>query len=276
MRKIIFLTIVIALSINLLAQKASLQSVPVQPYKWKNVQIVGGGFVDGIVFHPKTKDIRYCRTDMGGAYRWDAGLQRWVSMLDWITYDDNNLVGVESIAVDPNDPQTVYLSCGTYTRSSNGAILYSNDGGLTFKRTDMPFTMGGNENGRGNGERMMVDPANSNIIYLGTRLDGLWRSTDKAQNWEKVSSFPDVKEIMPELPANEAQRNPWANRPQGSGIIFVHFDENSAVKGKGSAVIYVGVSLMNRENLFVSYDHGKSWEAVPGQQIGRASCRERV
>jgi LacI family transcriptional regulator len=32
---------------------------------WKSVQIVGGGFVDGIVFHPTAKDICYCRTMTG-------------------------------------------------------------------------------------------------------------------------------------------------------------------------------------------------------------------
>ena len=33
-------------------------------YEWKSVPIVGGGFVDGIVFHPEAPGIRYCRTDM--------------------------------------------------------------------------------------------------------------------------------------------------------------------------------------------------------------------
>ena len=28
------------------------------PYAWKNVQIVGGGFVDGIIFHPSEKGLR--------------------------------------------------------------------------------------------------------------------------------------------------------------------------------------------------------------------------
>lgn len=265
MKKLILLTLSFLLTLTSMAQPLLQPSVASTPYTWKSVQVVGGGFVDGIVFHPKAKDIRYCRTDMGGAYRWDASLNRWVSMLDWIGYDDNNLVGVESIAVDPNDAQTVYLSCGTYTRSTNGAILCSNDGGRTFRRTDMPFAMGGNENGRGNGERMMVDPADSRLLYLGTRLDGLWRSTDRGNSWQRVTSFPDIKEVAP-APSDESQaRNPWANRPQGCGIIFVHFDERTAVPGKGCATLYVGVSLMNRENLFVSHDHGDTWQPVEGQ-----------
>ena len=53
-------------------------------YEWKSVPIVGGGFVDGIVFHPEAPGIRYCRTDMGGAYRWDAASCQWTPLLDWI------------------------------------------------------------------------------------------------------------------------------------------------------------------------------------------------
>jgi len=166
------------------------------PYVWKSVQIVGGGFCDGIIFHPKAKDVRYARTDMGGAYRWDKEEGRWMPLLDFVSYADNNFIGVESIAVDPNDKNTVYLDCGTYTSSTDGAIFWSHDGGRTFGRTDVPFKMGGNENGRGNGERMMVDPNNSNIIYVGTRQAGLWRSTDKAQSFEQVASFQEVVERL--------------------------------------------------------------------------------
>ena len=107
--------------------------------------------MDGIVFHPEAPGVRYCRTDMGGAYRWDAASNQWTPLLDWISLDESNLQGVESIAIDPQNPQNVYIACGTYTSSSNGAILCSYDGGRTFARVDVPFTMGGNENGRGNG-----------------------------------------------------------------------------------------------------------------------------
>jgi len=232
-------------------------------YTWKNVTTVGGGFVPGIIFHPTDPDTRYCRTDMGGAYRWNSEQEKWEPLLDWLPYSDMNLMGVESIALDPSDPDRVYLACGTYTNNGtpDGAVLWSADHGTTFHRSDLPFKLGGNENGRGNGERMMVDPNNSNIIYLGTRHDGLWRSTDKALTWSRVSSFPDVREELPEAEDGAARWRAMQN--MGSGIVTVVFDPASAREGK-SQVIYAGVSLMGRDNLFRSTDGGDTWEPVPG------------
>jgi len=50
---------------------------PVEAYHWQNVQIVGGGFVDGIIFHPTEAGVCYYRTDMGGAYRRNLETLRW-------------------------------------------------------------------------------------------------------------------------------------------------------------------------------------------------------
>ena len=240
------------------AQTMQLRQPSSVPYRWKSVQIVGGGFVDGIIFHPTAKGVSYCRTDMGVAYRRNDKTMRWEPLLDWLSYDELNPMGVESIAVDPSDANRVYLACGTYTnpRTPNGAILRSNDRGKTFQRTDMPFKMGGNENGRGNGERMAVDPNDGDIIYFGSRHNGLWRSNDQDESRQQISSFPDVTETPPDSikDPNELRRWTWTN--QGSGIIFVVFDLQGGSAGTASSTLFVGVSLMNRDNLFRSTELG--------------------
>lgn len=50
-----------------------------QSYTWRNVQIYGGGFVDGIVFNQSEPNLVYTRTDIGGAYRLDNTTGRWVT-----------------------------------------------------------------------------------------------------------------------------------------------------------------------------------------------------
>jgi len=259
---ILVLTIVLLLTVE--SQIANAQQPASTPYTWKSVQMVGGGFVPGIVFHPKANGVRYCRTDMGGAYRWNETIKRWEPLLDWLSYKDVNLMGVESIALDPKDPNKLYLACGTYTKAENTAILRSNDCGNTFERTQVPFTMGGNENGRGNGERMAVDPNNGEIIYFGSRMAGLWKSTDQAKTWNRVDSFPTVTEVIPPAPPVQPGQGFRAQQNRGSGIVFVVFDPKSKTR-QGSSSIYAGVSLMGRNNLFHSADAGKTWQPVADQ-----------
>src|SRR5215472_1199211 len=198
-----------------------------ESYSWHNVVIGGGGFVTGIVFHPRQKGLIYARTDVGGAYRWDDTAQQWVPITDWIGPADVNLTGIESIAVDPCDPNRVYLAADTYTRD-HAAILRSNDQGRTFQRTDVPFKMGANYTGRFNGERLAVDPNQGEILFFGSREDGLWQSVDRGVTWGKVDSFPGIKSDPP--PA-EGPRHRSRFRPDPVGIVSVQFDSTSSMPG---------------------------------------------
>ena len=106
-----------------------------EEYEWRNVEIVGGGFVTGIIFSETEKDLIYARTDIGGAYRWDPENERWIPLLDWVSSDEWNLLGIESLAADPVDPDRVYVAAGTYTNewtSMNGVILRSADRGESW------------------------------------------------------------------------------------------------------------------------------------------------
>ena len=158
---------------------------PATGYQWHNVAIGGGGFVSGLVFHPAEPGLLYARTDIGGAYRWSAADRRWQPLMDWMGVDDQGRFGVESLALDPSDPDRVYLAVGTYLheRGQTGAILRSRDRGVSFERTSLPFKLGGNEQGRGNGERLAVDPNDGRVLFFGSRGKGLWRSQDGGAGW---------------------------------------------------------------------------------------------
>ncbi|UUU23749.1 RICIN domain-containing protein [Streptomyces sp. DSM 40750] len=217
------------------------------PYVWNNAQVVGGGYVTGLVFNPGAKGLLYARTDMGGAYRWDVAAEQWIPLTDWAGEKDWNLLGIDSLATDPVAPDRLYLAAGTYTNSwaGNGAILRSTDRGRTFQRTDLPFKLGANEDGRGAGERLAINPADNGTLLLGTRKNGLWRSTDHGVTWSQVSSFP-VKD----------------GASSGAGISFVTYGP------AGSKTVYVGVADRST-SLYRSTDGGSTWQAVSGQPTGQ-------
>src|SRR5215207_4936433 len=209
-------------------------------YIWRNVQVVGGGFIPGIVFSQTEPNLLYARTDIGGAYRLDPATNRWVPLLDSVGWDDWNLTGVVSIATDPVNPNNVYVAAGTYTNdwtSQNGAVLRSSDRGATWQRTMLPFKLGGNMPGRGAGERLVVDPNRNSTIYLGvTDGNGLWRSTDSGVTWARVTSFPNPGNYV----QDPADPNGYLNRNQG--IYWVTFDKRTGTAGGTTQTIYVGVA----------------------------------
>ncbi len=215
-------------------------------YNWSNVAIGGGGFVTGMVYSEAEENLVYARTDIGGAYRWKEDEQRWVAITDHLGSDNWNLIGIESIAADPVDAGRVYVMGGTYM-GENGAVLSSSDYGQTWTQFDLPFGCGGNCAGRGTGERLMVNPNNNAEIYMGSRTDGLWKSSDYGKNWAKVESFP-VK--------GDYQQGGFS-----LGVMWVEFDP---VSGD----VYAGVAMKNGECIYRSSDNGSSWEALPANVPG--------
>jgi photosystem II stability/assembly factor-like uncharacterized protein len=245
-----------ALALLLAAVVCAQQPVaPFQPYVWKNVVIRGGGFVDGLIFSTAQKGLVYARTDVGGAYRSDNAGERWIPITDFVDRNNSSFTGIESLALDPNDPNKVFVAAGLYTADWGGpsAIMRSSNKGRTWQGTIMPFKMGGNDDGRNCGERLAVDPNLGAVLFFGSRRAGLWQSKDSGVNWTQVDSFP-IKDLVPA---------PW----QKAGITFVAFDRSSGVKGQATPGIYVGVAQAptpNASNLYHSSDGGATWTPVAG------------
>lgn len=233
-------------------------------YVWRNVQIVGGGFVPGVVFNESTPGLVYARADIGGAYRLDTATNRWIPLLDWVGWDQWGWTGVVSLATDPVDPNRVYLAVGSYTNSwdpNNGAILRSADRGATWSATSLPFKLGGNMPGRSMGERLVIDPNKNSILYLGSPKDGLWRSTDYGVAWSRVVGFPNAGDYI----QDPADPNDYLNQP--IGVVWVTFDKRTGAPGSTTQHIYAGVADKDFTTIYRSTDGGTNWTLMAGQPM---------
>ncbi|MCU0417418.1 MAG: T9SS type A sorting domain-containing protein [Cytophagaceae bacterium] len=229
-----------------------------QTYQWSNVEIVAGGFVTGIIYHPSAPGVAYMRTDMGGAYRFNAAAQAWEPITDHFSNVDWNMLGIESMAIDPTNSNRVYMACGTYAYNNwagNASFFRSSDRGSTWVRTNLPFKLGANEPGRGMGERLQVDPNSPNILYLGTRQNGLWRSLDFGATWNQITSFPTV------------------STPSDVGLPIVIIDPSSGSSGNPSQTIYVTIATATAANFYRSMNGGLTWQSITGGPTGMMPYR---
>jgi xyloglucan-specific exo-beta-1,4-glucanase len=221
----------------------------IKPYTWKSVVTGGGGFVPGIIFHPAVPGLCYLRTDMGGAYRRDNDNGKWVNITDMFGKLEHDYYGILSIGLDPNLPDTVYTQNGKYTSKihGNGTFHISRDRGNSWDTVMLPFKVGGNEAGRGCGERIAVDPDCGSNILMGSQKDGLWRSADSGKSWAKAEGFMPLS------------------------VNFVLF-EKTGPQGRPRK-IFAGAADNSGSSLFVSVDGGLNWEAPKGQPNGLMAMR---
>jgi len=205
-----------------------------QSYSWKNVNLQGMGFVTGIISHPIVKDAIFCRTDVGGLYRWIVAEKRWEPVTDGKVTS----YGVEGIAFDPVNADIVYAAIG-------GKLYKSADRGTNWNPLpNFPIVkMNGNGQFRFSGKRLVVDQNNNgSAIYLVTRENGLQRSTDKGETWQSIS--------LTKLPTGNLTTSGYY------GQTFVALEKSSGDATTNSSIVYVGVQ---GKGVYKSVDGSENW-----------------
>ena len=238
---ILLIMLALTLTVKQTAKAADISST----YTWKQLKIGGGGFVTGMAIHPTTSGVMYARTDVGGAYSWNASTQTWSQMLlsTNVPNPTSSDYNVESIAVSAQNDQVVYVAVGS---DSNGRILKSSNRGQSWSDSGQRWNISGNGDIRTSSERLAVDPQNDNIVYFGSRTQGLWASTNAGGSWSQVSTS--------QIPVGS---NPGTGTP--IGVKFVLFDPTSGTTNGNTSRIYVGVS---GSGLYMSNDGGQSWNNI--------------
>ncbi len=94
------------------------------PYQYRNLPIPGGGYVTGILYSERERDVLYIRTDIGGAYRFDADKQRWISLIPHVTMRDISETFPIALAIDEEKPGSLYIACGV-NRPDSGVLAVS-------------------------------------------------------------------------------------------------------------------------------------------------------
>jgi xyloglucan-specific exo-beta-1,4-glucanase len=237
----------------------STQAFTINVGTWAAAKFGGGGYVTGLIFHPSTQNLLYARTDVGGAYRWDASNSSWIPITDGFTAAESFYHGVESIALDPNNDQLVYMVTGISASADPTARLYiSSNRGSSWTSVNLPFSAGSNNLGRAIGERLAVDPNNPSIMFYASRTAGLWKSTDSGRTWAQT--------LLSSVKLTQDQINALGG--QVMGVEQLIFDTSTKGSGQPTWIMwatiapdYVQAAGLS-SNLYKSVNGGYSWTPV--------------
>lgn len=150
-----------------------------------------GARVNAIAVHPGNEQIIYAGFSSGGLYKTTNGGNSWFPI-----FDDRAYLAIGAIAIDPNNPETIYVGTGDpnitgYPFLGDG-LYRSTNGGQNWTRIGLEDTR--------IISKIIIDPSNSLRIHVGAmglpfernRQRGLYTTNDGGKTW-KQSLFVSEK-----------------------------------------------------------------------------------
>ena len=216
-------------------------------------------FVAGIAIAPSQSSTIYVATQSGLFKSEDSGA----------TWNSIFYASGGSIAVDPQDADTVYLAGSFVYRTTDGGVHWAN-----VQTVGLPdiFVNAGID-------VLTIDPTTPSTLYAGTSRAGVFKSTDGGQTWIASNTglnagFVDAVAIDPENPhtvysgteilglfqstdGGETWNHLTDGLPMFANVPVVTFDPSSP------DVIYVAANRpTDPRGMFKSTDHGQTWTVI--------------
>ncbi|MGH9477181.1 MAG: hypothetical protein ACRD1C_12745 [Terriglobales bacterium] len=230
-----------------------------------------------------------------GLYKTTDGGANWTRIL----YTDDN-TGVADLAMDPQNPLTIY--CAMYERrrsvfgmlgSGPGSALYkSTDGGATWQKIikGLPYEKGGDKTGR---IGISVYPRDPRIVYARVQYggssfgggggSGIYRSMDGGQTWQKRSDIDPRPAYFQQIlvdpnnflrvwlgggglaHSNDGGRT-WKPEPNQQGLQSIHADVHAIwIDANNSNYMMAG----DDGGLDISEDSGHTWDFASAIPVGQ-------
>ena len=204
----------------------------------RNTSVSNIGRVNVIVQDPSNSNIYYAGAPAGGIWKSEN------SGVSWIPLSDNlPQIGVSGIAVDYNNPQTIYIATGDDDANDtySAGVFKTEDGGSTWSSTGIIPTPGSFSSLSMND--IYIHPNNSNILWLATN-NGVFKTINGGDSWNKTLSgnIKDIK-LRPVDP----------NTGIFDGIVYAVTKDNfykSTNYGDTFTDFAVGVNLPTNSNRF--------------------------
>lgn len=147
------------------------------------VDVMGGwnpgvGRINVIAFHPTDPNIIFAGAPAGGLWKTTNEGASWTCLTNLM-----NHVGVSGIAIDPTNPDIIYILTGDGDGEDLSCIgVYkSTNGGSTWSVTGLSWPVADNARGF----KLIINPSDVNILYAATSK-GLWRTADAGATWVKM------------------------------------------------------------------------------------------
>ena len=253
-----------------------------------------GGRTLCLAFHPENPEIIYAGSSSGGLWKSETGgegANAWSYIPTGFP-----VLGVASIAIDPGNPEVLYIGTGEvynytaaqpgvvnrFTRGTYGiGILKSTDGGLSWTHS-LDWSL---QELTGVAD-LLINPQNSKTVYAAT-TEGLYRTYDGGLSWENIhpkSMAVDIDMHVTDTSliwvshGNLQSPDRGVFRSENGGQTFELLSNGIPTDFTGKTMlapcpsapnrIYASVSDSgNGLGLYVSDDKGDSWHLVNASDV---------